>query len=135
MLELKGTVAEAASECLSSISEAPQIGGVTNKCSSKKKNKNKKQVAMKRPKCFSPKYTTFCDHTIVRKMKGPRLDVDAICASMLEGYEKNKVLWAAKQQLEAAATHMGPSSRKKNETTKRKMKKNKRSKMKIPFNF
>ncbi|KEH18345.1 hypothetical protein MTR_8g016250 [Medicago truncatula] len=68
-------------------------------------------------------------------MKGPRLDVDAICASMLEGYEKNKVLWAAKQQLEAAATHMGPSSRKKNETTKRKMKKNKRSKMKIPFNF
>lgn len=134
MLELKGTVAEAASECLSSISEAPQIGGgggVTNKCSSKKKNK--KQVAMKRPKCFSPKYTTFCDHTIVRKMKGPRLVVDAICASMLEGYEKNKVLRAAKQQLEAAATHMGPSSRKK--TTKRKMKKNKRSKLKIPFNF
>lgn len=132
-------------------------GGVTNKCSSKKKNK--KQVAMKRPKCFSPKYTTFCDHTIVRKaslvflnsqqcftylicflyqslnpqMKGPRLVVDAICASMLEGYEKNKVLRAAKQQLEAAATHMGPSSRKK--TTKRKMKKNKRSKLKIPFNF
>jgi hypothetical protein len=75
-------------------------------------------------------------------MKGPRLDVDAICAAMLEAYEKNRVLWAKKQKLEAAATDMGPSTdetsrkkKKKNETTKRERKKHKNKRSKIPFNF
>jgi len=79
-------------------------------------------------------------------MKGPRLDVDAICAAMLEGYEKNRLLWAAKQQqLEAAPTDMGPSTdetsrnkkkkKKKNETTKKKMKKNKNKSFKRPLDF
>jgi len=83
----------------------------------------------------------FLYQSLNRQIKGPRLDVDAICAAMSEAYEKRVLL--EKQKLEAAATDMGPStdetSRKKNETTKRKKKekkkKKKRSKMKIPFNF